>query len=73
MATQHIVSLQFGHNIEIGVVQGFVHEDVENKGADEEDGGEDKDDQAVAEDFELVVFRDHWQNVCLRLIRFSTL
>ncbi len=73
MAPQHIVGLQFGHNIEIGVVQGFVHEDVENEGADEEDGGEDEDEQAVAEYFELVIFRDHWRNVCLGLIRFSTL
>lgn len=73
MAAPHIVGLQFWHNIEIGVVQGFVHKNVENEGADEEDGGEDEDEQAVAEDFELVIFRDHWRYVCLRLIRFSTL
>lgn len=73
MAAQHIVGLKFGHNIEIGVVQRLVHEDVENECADEEDGGEEEDEQALAEDFELVIFRDHWRNVCLGLIRFSTL
>ncbi len=72
MASEYIVGLDFGYNVEVGVVHGFVHDDVENESADEEDGGEDEDEEAVAEDFELVIFRDHWRYVYLRLIRFST-
>lgn len=75
MASPCVGGLEFWDYVEIGVVEGLVHEDVEDECADEEDGGEDENKEAVSEHFELVILRDHWVVLYLlnTLIKFHRL
>jgi hypothetical protein len=59
MAAPYVTGLELGDHVEIGVVQGLVDDDVEDKCADEEYSGEDEYQETMPEHFELVIFRDH--------------
>ena len=60
MTAPCITRLELRDYVEVGVVQGLVHDDVEDKCADKEDGGENEYQETVSEHFELVVFGDHF-------------
>jgi hypothetical protein len=51
--------LNFGYDIEIDVIEGCIHDNIQNKGHYKKKGGNDENKQSMAEHF-AVIFLEHF-------------